>query len=318
MTITASENNDSTVDVFSSALSITHRHLLAVANTRFVEADSEAPLRVLDAGCGDGHFMAYLQRALPAFHPNRKVEVYGYDVADSKVQFDGYKDRTLAYLQSELPQVDWDNRLHLIRGDEAWPFETGFFDIVFSNQVGEHVADHEIFFAENARVLRDGGIAAHLFPLKHYIYEVHVRLPFVHRFHQWESKKAAIRILSQLGFGKYKAIKDKVSLDDFSTSYADFLTYYCNYLTTREVLAVCTRNGFRASFNHSTDFYTEKVREIAGRSPRTVYDRNKTGAALLPFVKLLASATLVLEKRDEYSNYIGRHFFGRDPQNDSH
>ena len=57
------------------------------------------------------------------------------------------------------------------------PFEEGFFDFVFSTSTLEHVQDHELAFAEIARVLRPGGVAIHTFPSRYMLIEPHIRVP---------------------------------------------------------------------------------------------------------------------------------------------
>ena len=99
-------------------------------------------------------------------------EVYGFDVRDHGVQADGFMDATLANLAAAHREVPWAARMSSITQADAWPYEDASFDVVLSNQVMEHVADHDRVFAETNRVLRDGGYAVHLFPLKHCVWDI--------------------------------------------------------------------------------------------------------------------------------------------------
>jgi SAM-dependent methyltransferase len=95
----------------------------------------------LDAGCGDGRFLA----ALPALGkvPRRVV---GVDIADSIL--------ATARLAAAAAGVD----AELVRGNlELLPLADREFDLVVSIQVLEHLLDPAAGVSELARVLRPGG-----------------------------------------------------------------------------------------------------------------------------------------------------------------
>ena len=88
----------------------------------------------LDAGCGDGRYLAALAAELP---PRRA----GCDLSER-------------ILETARQRVDADFRQANL---EALPFADGEFDLVFCSQVIEHVLDADLALAELARVLRPGG-----------------------------------------------------------------------------------------------------------------------------------------------------------------
>ena len=95
----------------------------------------------LDAGCGDGRFLA----ALSALGPI-PCRVVGVDIADS----------ILATARRAVAAADLD--AELLRGNlERLPFEDAEFDLVVSIQVLEHLLDAAAGVRELARVLRPGG-----------------------------------------------------------------------------------------------------------------------------------------------------------------
>ena len=88
----------------------------------------------LDAGCGDGRYLAALAAELPA----RRAGV----------------DLSQRILETARARVDADFRQANL---ESLPFEDGAFDLVLCSQVIEHVPDAAAAAAELARVLRPGG-----------------------------------------------------------------------------------------------------------------------------------------------------------------
>jgi SAM-dependent methyltransferase len=226
-------------------------------------------------------------------------------VVDHGVQPREFMQKTATMLAGRFPDVDWSQRLTAITANAPWPFADGFFDMVLSNQVLEHVHEPERFMAEQFRVLARGGCGFHLFPLKHYVYEGHLLLPWVHRIRSWDLMRAYIELLSRLGLGKYREHRRAtgVSLDEFATRHADYMFFWTRYMTERQAVEIARAAGFRACYRFTAEFYTGKLRSIFRRRRRTHYDA--TGRALRDVfaVKLLRYAscvTLTLEKQNAY------------------
>lgn len=288
----------------TGARSITHEHMLGVVATELERRPSNATVRVLDVGCGDGALIEYLVRRLPAVAPGRTIEVHGFDVRDHGVQSDGFMDATLASLRAAQPGVPWDERITSIRQADPWPYDDECFDVVLSNQVLEHVHDHDRFFAEMRRVLRQGGYAAHLYPLKHYIWEGHLHLPLVHRIQHFELLRATIKGLSRMGLGTFGLHRREfgMDLDTYAEKHADYMLHYTNYQTYRDVLRLAKRHGLRPGFQYTKEFYVLKVRSLLGMQPRVQYRQQ---SAFMEWLSVLAcryasSITLVLQKRETY------------------
>src|SRR3954471_11812008 len=89
----------------------------------------------LDAGCGDGRYLAALGSELPE-------RIAGVDIAE----------RILETARSRVPRADL-RQANL----ESLPFEDAAFDLVLSSQVIEHVVDAPAAARELARVTRTGG-----------------------------------------------------------------------------------------------------------------------------------------------------------------
>jgi len=101
----------------------------------FMSANVAARERVLDLGCGEGDFTAWIAQA--------GADVLGIDVAEA----------ALARAGSRHPGVEF--RLAPIDG--ALPTPDGSFDVVWASEVIEHVADTARWLSEVRRVLVPGG-----------------------------------------------------------------------------------------------------------------------------------------------------------------
>ncbi len=102
---------------------------------RFALAHVAAGDRVLDLGCGEGDLAARIAAA--------GASVTGAEVADA----------ALRRARARHPEL----ALRLVEIEAALPFEDGAFDVVWSSEVIEHVADTERWLSEARRVLAPRG-----------------------------------------------------------------------------------------------------------------------------------------------------------------
>lgn len=194
----------------------------------------------------------------------------------------------------------------MISSKEAWPYDDGFFDFVISNQVVEHVLDHDLFFSEISRILCQGGKSFHLFPLRHYFYEGHLNLPMVHRILNHDFLVSYIKFLSRLGLGKFRDhnISTSISLNEYSERHADYMSFFTNYLSYREILKLGKKYSLRTSFRYTQEFYEAKLRSLLRLKPRHKYNYNRSSFIdwiAIHFFKYLSSITLMLEKNEVYT-----------------
>jgi 2-polyprenyl-6-hydroxyphenyl methylase/3-demethylubiquinone-9 3-methyltransferase len=102
---------------------------------RFLLDRVQAGARVLDVGCGEGHFTAELAAA--------GARAVGIDVAEEP----------LRRARAGHPELD----LRLVGVEGAWELEDAGFDVVWAGEVIEHVADTAAWLSEVRRVLRSDG-----------------------------------------------------------------------------------------------------------------------------------------------------------------
>lgn len=289
------------------AKSQTHEHLLSIVHTETQRFEAGRRVRLLDVGCGNGHLIAYLMENLPLLNPTLTYDLYGFDVNDHGVQTQGYFEESIRFLTARFPGTLWEEKLSLISSSAPWPYPDHQFDIIVSNQVLEHVHNHEFFFAEIYRTLRDGGCAVHLFPLKHHVIESHLWLPFIHQIQHFDLLRFSIKGLSRLGLGKYPAFKrgTGISLDEYAEKNADFIHYFTNYLRYQDFLNLAKRHKLRVSYKYTQEYYYRKVSAMLGRRLVFSYSVHRSGLIdwlAVAFLKYVSSVTLFLEKKETYSS----------------
>jgi SAM-dependent methyltransferase len=101
--------------------------------------------RVLDAGCGTGYGDLYLCE-------HRAAKVTGVDVDRSAI----------SYARSHFSHPNL--RFECVPSNR-YPFPDGSFDVVFSSNAIEHVADHQGYLREVRRVLAPGGVLLLITPV---------------------------------------------------------------------------------------------------------------------------------------------------------
>jgi SAM-dependent methyltransferase len=285
--------------------SVTHLHLLSVVNTLIDEKHNDSTIRILDAGCGNGRLISYLHSCLPILRPNLEFVISGYDVQDHGVQAQGFIQETTERLKSLHPETDWESRIHAIPANSKWEFATEKFDFIISNQVLEHVHDKAFFFSNVSKALIEGGYSIHLAPLKHVIHEGHIHLPWAHRITNFTALYGYIRLLSQLGLGKFRAHNKatRCTLDQYAERHADYIYFWTSYATESETLRLARSNGLRADFRFSIEFFTSKLLQLIGRAPTYKYRIRDYGFFDVIFIKplrYLSSVTLVCKKANRY------------------
>jgi 2-polyprenyl-3-methyl-5-hydroxy-6-metoxy-1,4-benzoquinol methylase len=114
----------------------------------FLLARVHAGERVLDVGCGEGHFTAALDGA--------GAMAVGVDVAEEPLRRARARRPVGPEPSAGTPAPELD--LRVVPPDGPWPFGDASFDAVWAGEVIEHVADTAGWLSEVRRVLRPGGL----------------------------------------------------------------------------------------------------------------------------------------------------------------
>lgn len=132
-------------------------------------------LRILDFGCGRGLLVAFLR--------SKDFDAYGVDISEK------YISATRAYFSQNYGN---ENVLSVVGDRSRTLFDDGYFDIILSDQVLEHVEHLEHVANEVSRLLKPGGVALHILPPRWRLVEPHMKIPFVHWLPKRNERKLAI------------------------------------------------------------------------------------------------------------------------------
>jgi len=100
---------------------------------RAIEKLEKDDFQILDIGCHQGKIAERILKNIP------KYKLYGIDVINTQ------NNGQMEYTQMDMENVDL-------------PYESDFFDVVYSNQVLEHILHKDKLLSETYRILKPGGL----------------------------------------------------------------------------------------------------------------------------------------------------------------
>ncbi|MCG5541812.1 class I SAM-dependent methyltransferase [Halorhodospira sp. M38] len=134
--------------------------IIANLVTKYLPSDYKGRTPViLDVGCGDGSTV-------------RDLRNEGYDAYGCDVEFKNKADLA----RTELLERGYVRQIGS-GANQQLPFKDNQADLVYSDQVIEHVEDLDSFFQEVARVCKPEGVSFHYFPSNNKPLEPHVNIP---------------------------------------------------------------------------------------------------------------------------------------------
>ena len=192
-----------------------------------------ASAKVLDYGCGGAQIVKALRSS--------GVEAYGADVF-----YEGGSH--LHQLQRE--ELFQSGVVRKMESDQT-DFADNTFDIVFNNQVLEHVEDLDRVLIEIHRVLKPGGTVLSLFPDRGVWREGHCGIPFLHRFPKGSRLRVGYALaLRCAGLGYFKEGRTR---REWARNFCEWLDKWTYYRSLPEI-----HRGFQRLFTdlrHMEDTY---------------------------------------------------------------
>jgi len=127
------------------------------------------------------------------------------------------------------------NILKIVHDQRSIPFETDFFDIVYANQVFEHVKFLDCMFGECARMLKPDGALLINFPLATHPIEGHLKILFARWIPPGNLRIQYLRVCYALRLGKKEKSKPALEAAKDADCYLRGRTYYRFF---NEIIAV--------------------------------------------------------------------------------
>jgi SAM-dependent methyltransferase len=224
-------------------------------------------ITVLDMGCGRGAFVGNLRK--------QGWRAFGVEVDPRFIQA-GAVVETLFKEQSPI--------LTVLQADGRAPFPDGFFDVILSNQVLEHIGDLDTAIAEMRRLLKPGGMMLHYFPAKFRLVEPHYRLPLVHWLPKNGIRYAAIWCLTAAGLGKVGKVP--LSAAQRARIIYEYSVGETYYRFPSRIRAAFSAHGLRADFQAILQERLRRKIERAAGLRKQVW---RVLAAVLPLVWLFTA-----------------------------
>jgi SAM-dependent methyltransferase len=231
--------------------------------------------KILELGCGIGDWVAHLN--------SEGFDAHGVDIQE----FWG-KDYEHYWKNIEKPSHPYLNKLRKIDvKDYRLPYSDDYFDLIFSDQVIEHVFDIESVLNEASRVLKPSGLQIHKFPGLNGAIERHTMIPITYltkfKFYVWLWALLGRRTNRQSGLGIREIYETNI----------DTLKH-CNFLSKRTCQGRLSKIGLDVYF---VDMLEVKLR----KNGRIALFYQNTPKILKPFfLKLInpfVDMVMVIKKR---------------------
>lgn len=161
-------------------------------------------LKFLDVGCGSGDSVKKLL--------NISIDAYGCDISFKQGENLDFLLMNNRVLHMKLDE----NKVYRI------PYSNNTFDIVYADQVVEHIKDIKSFIKEVFRVLKPSGFFIAYFPSRYKLIEPHVGIPIGGMI----SQKWYIKLCVLLGLYYRKKYKNSTSITSDIKNYLDDKTFY--------------------------------------------------------------------------------------------
>jgi len=231
--------------------------------------------KILDYGCGSGDIVQAGQQS-------------GLDIVGVEAFYGGshIKDTVIARGLLNISVFPLSEDYHI-------PFTDGFFDLVVSNQVMEHVENLDLALCEISRVLKPTGKLLTLFPSKSVIREGHCGIPFAHWFSgNSRARYLYMRLMRGIGLGYFKEGKTQ---QQWVLDFMEWLDKYTVYRPYEAIQLDFIKNKF--AIKHIEDDYINFRLQLKGfRVPDSLQSMTIYKIFSSTFCRLLGGMVILVEK----------------------
>lgn len=189
-------------------------------------------VRILELGCGRGKAVIKLLE--------RGYSVYGVDIDEKVLKKGSDLFRKKGFDPDEI----------LLNLKDIQRFKDGYFNIIFSEQVFEHIADLDDAIKLHKTHLLKGGMGLHVFPSAKTIIECHVCMPFIHWLPKHKTRKLYIALMCLMRFkpkNKWPETEGKHFWEEVSVYY-NYLEEKTHYRDNDNIRKLFTQYGFEVEY----------------------------------------------------------------------
>ncbi|MEM6843539.1 MAG: class I SAM-dependent methyltransferase [Bacteroidota bacterium] len=197
-------------------------------------------LRILDYGSGKGKSVAVLR--------NMGFATFGVEI--DPLPFNNGLDY---FIQNGY---DPNCFLFLMGKDCKTPFDDAFFDIIFSEQVFEHVENMEIVVREISRLSKRGALHIHTFPAKYHLIEQHLFMPLIHWLPKNRMRRWVIFLSTKFGKEPFWEPLEGKSVKEKTRIYYNYSIQRTHYRSVRQITKILERYGFSTDYKY---FYINRT-----------------------------------------------------------
>jgi 2-polyprenyl-3-methyl-5-hydroxy-6-metoxy-1,4-benzoquinol methylase len=150
--------------------------------------------------------------------------------------------------------------------EEAVRFPDGFFHLIFSEEVLEHVEHIKEVAREISRLTRFDGAGVHLFPGSRIIVEPHLFMPFVHWLPKRNYRQLVIAAFLLLRIGPKWPHVDESDLWQASEVYRSYLDEHTHYKDIVLIMEAFRAAGFDTEYESSNSRVNRWAPDCLGRN----------------------------------------------------
>lgn len=188
-------------------------------------------MNVLDWGCGRGADVLWLRE--------HGYNAYGVDIDSEPISNGIELFKAKGYDASTLTQLSPEGKTG---------FPDGFFHVVISNQVFEHVSDIEAVAEEKRRITKERGTGYHIFPASKRLIEGHLFMPFVHWLPKNNLRKYLIGTWVFLNIEPHWPELENMKWKEKTDTYYHYSINHTFYRTPSDLRRKFRKHGFHVSF----------------------------------------------------------------------